>query len=347
MRVVIFLHSGVRGARVALDSEHQLLYRDVQLALAVDGGSSPLFFSFRRARARPSTRDKKFPPRDDMYGPEIIVRSMSAQRIESQFGNVWQYNPWSDNHSKITCWAILFDLLIRCPLLRQHAASDKIGFGINHVLTDFVSGRPKSLDIVISIPRSEADGDPISFASLAEHYGVVLTPQERHELDMLPPLYRRPVGDVLMALEAKAAMTAHSKAGPRLFDELTSAWRCINGSAPQAVAVGVGMVNASPDFLSPKRNQFPLSGHPPVWSQEKQPQSVQKSQNRVRTVKIREHTNDAGYDAKAVITVVARNDGSPITLAPVPPALPPSDPLHYERMILRVAGLYDGRFAAR
>ena len=281
-----------------------------------------------------------------MRGPEIIVRSMTAQRIPGQYGNLWQYNSWSDNHSKITCWAVLFDLMRRSPLLRQHAEQGKVAFGINHILTDFSSGRPKSLDVVISMPRADETAEPITFASLAEHYNVVLTPDERRELEALPPLYRRPVGDVLMALEAKAAMTAHSKAGPRLFDELTSAWRCINGSAPQAVAVGVAMVNASPEFISPKKNQFPIAERGPVISQEPQPRSALKSQERVRQVKVRTHTNEAGYDAKAVLTVLARNDFSPITLAPEPPALPSSDALHYERMILRVAGLYNGRFAA-
>jgi hypothetical protein len=283
-----------------------------------------------------------------MLGPEIIVRSMTAQRIEGQHGNLWQYNPWSDNHSKITCWAILFDLLRRSTLLRRHAEEGKIGFGINHILTDFSSGRPKSLDVVISVPRSEpaARAEPITFASLAAHYGVVLTADEQRELDALPPLFRRPVGDVMMAMEAKAAMTAHSKAGPRLFDELTSAWRCINGSAPQAVAVGVGMVNAAPEFISPKRNLFALADRPPEVSREKQPHSAMKSQERIRQVKVREHINEPGYDAKAIITVLARNDFSPITIAPTPPSLPSTDSLHYERMILRVAGLYNGRFPA-
>jgi hypothetical protein len=234
-----------------------------------------------------------------------------------------------------------------CALLRRHASEGKIAFGINHIMTDFVSGRPKALDLVVCVPRSGGTSEPLTFVSLASQYGILLTAAERAELDRLPPLHRRPVGDVLMALEAKAAMTAHAKAGPRLFDELTSAWRCINGGAPQAIAVGVAMVNASPEFISPKRNQFPLSEREPVVNREAQPRSVVASQNRVRTVKVREHINDAGYDAKAIITVATRNDSTPITLAPVPPALPVADGLHYERMVLRVAGLYDGRFAAR
>lgn len=290
-----------------------------------------------------------------MLGPEIIVRSMTAQRITDKFGNAWQYHPRSDSHSKFTCWAVMFDLLLNCALLRRHAADGKVGFGINHKMTDFVSGQLKALDLVITIPRAAVSEKVTTFRELATAYGVVLTRAERSELEALPELRKRPVGDVLMAMETKAAMTAHSKAGPRFFDELTSAWRCINGSAPHAIAVGVALVNAATEFISPERNEFPLktrqpdlaAARPPNISRHKQPGDVEASQNRVRQVNVREHTNDHGYDAKGIITVVARNDLSPITLAPIPPALDSSDPLNYERMILRIAGIYDGRFAAR
>src|SRR3712207_7991880 len=35
-----------------------------------------------------------------MLGPEIIARSLTAQRIHDQYGNTWQYHPQSDRHSK-------------------------------------------------------------------------------------------------------------------------------------------------------------------------------------------------------------------------------------------------------
>lgn len=287
--------------------------------------------------------------RRKMHGPEIIVRSLSRQRISDQHGNVWQYHPQSDRHSKVACWAILFDLLQRCPLLRQHVESGKVGFGINHTMTDFTADRQKDLDLVISIPRDEPGATATSqtFADLAELYEVTLDTRELRALSALPPLYRRPVGDVLLALEAKAAMGAQVRAGPRLYDELTSAWQCINGSAPQAIAVGFGMVNASAEFISPKMNKFSLKEHEPIVGNETQPGGVNHVQARFRALRVRGHVTERGYDAVGVLTVVARNDGSPITLAPSPPALPQGDSLHYERMILRVAGLYDGRFISR
>jgi hypothetical protein len=155
------------------------------------------------------------------------------------------------------------------------------------------------------------------------------------------------VGDVLVALEAKAVMTAHVGAGPRLFDELTSAWQCVNGAAPQAIAVGFAMVNASPDFVSPKQNKFLVRERSPIVNYETQPAATLRAHDRIRMINVRRHTNEGGYDAKAILTVIAANDGKAVTLAPAPPALGNDDPLHYERMVLRVAGLYDGRFAAR
>ena len=282
-----------------------------------------------------------------MQGPEIIVRSLSAQRIADSHGNHWQYHPQSDQHSKISCWAILFDLLLNCALVRKHIEDGKIGFGINHKMTDFTSGRPKDLDLVLSVPRTDSKStstSAISFESLVAEYAISLTPPETKLLSQLPKLSRRPVGDVVMALEAKAAMTAHGRAAPRLFDELTSAWQCINGSAEQAIAIGFGLVNAAPEFVSPKMNKQQVFEGLAVVNRENQPNAVEHVYRRIRNLKVRGHTTERGYDAIGVTTIMARNDGSPITLAPIPPALPSDDPLHYERMILRVAGIYTSRF---
>lgn len=284
-----------------------------------------------------------------MFGPAIIVRSLSVQRISDQYGNEWQYHPQSDRHSKIACWAVLFDLLRHTPLLRRHVAEGKIGFGINHTMIDFTADRQKDLDLVLAIPRRGEHTKPaaITFASLAERFRVTLGGEEHALLSGLPELYEQPVGEVLVAMEAKATMGAHVRAGSRLFDELTSGWQCINGSAPHAIAVGFGMVNASPEFVSPKMNKFSLAEHPPVVGREAQPNGAIHAHGRFRALRVRGHVTERGYDAIGVITINARNDGSPITLVTAAPALAPGDALHYETMILRLAGLYDSRFLNR
>jgi len=284
-----------------------------------------------------------------MLGPHIIVRSLSENRIADRGGTEWQYHPQSDRHSKIACWAVLFDLVRTCPLLLQHIRDQRVGFGINHSMIDFTADRKKDLDLVVAIPRSGQEDlrGARSFRHLAEQYHIRLSADERRQLEELPDFMQMPVGDVLLALEAKASMAAHVRAGPRLYDELTSAWQCINGSSAHAIAVAFGMVNASSEFVSPKRNAHGGDLPGAVVSVENQPNGALHIQRRFRSLRVRGHVTERGYDAVGLITVIARNDGSPIELAPVPPGLPNTDSLHYERMVLRIAGLYDGRFSNR
>ncbi len=77
-----------------------------------------------------------------MRGLEIIARSMSLATSGSpggrpyQHGNAWQYHPCSDRHSKIACWALMFDLLCESEPLRAHIAAGKVAIGINHEMRD-------------------------------------------------------------------------------------------------------------------------------------------------------------------------------------------------------------------
>lgn len=71
---------------------------------------------------------------------------------------------------------------------------------------------------------------PRRFAELAKEWGIVLTDAQRERLDDLPALVEGVVGStVLVAMEAKAAMTAHTKARPRLYDELNSSHLTVHG----------------------------------------------------------------------------------------------------------------------
>ena len=160
-----------------------------------------------------------------MDGPQIIARTLSQMgNVTDRRGNQWQYFSRSDHHSKTACWAFLFDLLEHCRLLSEHAAQGLIGFGINHQMRDFKLNNKKDLDLVVCRPRHGADprAKNRTFAMLADEYNISLTVQQRQRLSNLPSLAQVPVGNVLIALEAKAAMTSHVKACPRLFDELNS-----------------------------------------------------------------------------------------------------------------------------
>jgi hypothetical protein len=283
-----------------------------------------------------------------MYGERILARSLSAGAIADKFGNTWQYHSRSDRHSKIGCWGVLFDLILTCPLLRAHTANGTVAFGINHEMTDFVSSRRKYLDLVICTPRDEPTSrKKKTFGDLIRDYDIQLAAHELDAFNSLPILIRKPVGEVMVALESKACMTAHTKAASRLFDELSSAAQCINGSAPSAVAVGHVLVNTSPQFVSSDRNKMHRSATNRVDSHDPQPRSWQKALATARKLAVRGYPNERGFDAVAVTMLNGINDGTPYLIPPAPPSLAANDSLAYEKMIHRLSGLYDTRFQNR
>ncbi|MHB8883963.1 MAG: hypothetical protein ACYC5H_02550 [Methylovirgula sp.] len=280
-----------------------------------------------------------------MYGPEILVRTLSKTTREDSYGNRWQYHSRSDHHSKVACWGIIFDLLIACPLLRRHVAEGKVHFGINHEMRDFVHDRKKNLDLVLCTASSivPSKSAPLTLRSMTEQYGIDLTTAEKVELDKLPALSRGPVGSVLLALEAKACMTAHQRALPRLYDELNSSHLTVHGATDQAIAAGFVMVNISNRYLSPDLNKDNCVARP-KWSEHKQPRDAQLAVDKVRQLPKRSKTGDTGYDALAILIVDCQNNGLPVSLVSKLPAPQPGDIYYYESMIDRLAHIYATRF---
>ncbi|WP_374659915.1 hypothetical protein [Phenylobacterium sp.] len=279
-----------------------------------------------------------------MHGPEILVRTLSRLSRTDKFGNAWQYHSRSDHHSKVACWGIVFDLLRTCPLLRRHVAAGAVGFGINHEMRDFVHDRQKDLDLVLCTPGSgRPAGKSATLADLVQTYGIDLTPSEAAELAALPTLDRAPVGSVLMALEAKACMTAHQRALPRFYDELNSSHLTVHGASDQAIAAGFAMINMSETYLSPDLNKKNRAGDP-EWSRHTQPKDAQIAVDKVRQLPKRSKTGDTGYDALAIVVVDFVNDGRPVELVTRPPAPQPGDIYNYGSMIDRLGHIYSTRF---
>src|SRR3974390_1012424 len=117
-----------------------------------------------------------------MNGLDILIRSMSAPTPGTpggkrfQFGNLWQYHPRSDRHSKIACWSVIFDLLQESSLFRSHVAARKVAVGINHPMRDFAQNRVKNLDLLICRVYT---GAIRSFADLTRKYVIILSEEER------------------------------------------------------------------------------------------------------------------------------------------------------------------------
>lgn len=279
-----------------------------------------------------------------MDGPEILARSMSTPSVTDRFGNRWQYHSRSDQHSKVACWALLFDLLQHCALLTQHIAAGKVGFGINHEMRDFRNNRSKYLDLVLCTPGTSSGSDDMTFVDLAQTYNVDLTEAQRARLAQFPVLRRVPVGSVHVALEAKAAMTEHIKALPRLFDELNSSHLAIHGSADFAIAAGFAIVNYAATFISPDRNKFDLTTHTPVVTQHTQPKATERTIKKIEEIPRRTQSGAEGFDALGIVVLELRNDSSPVTVVKDPPAPAPADVWHYDQMIRRIASLYANKF---
>jgi hypothetical protein len=262
---------------------------------------------------------------------------------------------------------VALDLLATSSLLRRHALDGKIVMGVNHTMIDFATGRKKDLDLVIARPGAGTDTGPGAlldgmldlgtdastihrvgtFAGLAAGYGARLTDVEQATLAALPEVpVADSVGAVLVALEAKACMTAHVKSLPRLYDELNSSHLCVHGASRQALAIGYVQVNAADTFVSPVINsrgrradgEYEVTTH-------RQPADTERVLTKIAEIPRRSASSETGFDGIAVTVLDLRNDGSPVRLVTAPPAPQPGDSFSYDAMIVRMANEYDTTFA--
>jgi hypothetical protein len=279
-----------------------------------------------------------------MFGLSILARTLSIPTRKDSNGNRWQYHSRSDHHSKVACYGIVFDLLIHNTLLREQIAAGNVFFGINHEMRDFVQDRKKNLDLVLCTKASSDNKKlGITFASMAKDYQIALTDEEQHELDALPLLHVAPVGSVLVALEAKACMTAHQRALPRLYDELNSSHSTVHGASDMAIAAGFTMVNISERYLSPDLNK----ANPRQtlnWSVHNQPRDAGLAIEKIKQLPRRSKSGERGYDALAIVVVNCDNGGSEVRIHEGAPAPKPGEIYHYAAMIDRLSHLYTARF---
>lgn len=282
-----------------------------------------------------------------MRGPGVIARTLSrSANVTDSHGNQWQYHSRSDHHSKTACWAMLFDLLVHCQPLRDDVAKGAVGFGINLKMTDFTRNQQKNLDLVLCTPGTPgAVKRPLgNFVNLGEKYQVALDDAERATLANLPVCEEVPVGDVLIALEAKAVMTAHQRALPRLYDELNSSHTIVHGHNSTTIAAGMVMVNIAQRFSSPDLNRHDLNSFPRRTSTHQQPRDAKLAVEKAGTLPKRADTASAGFDALGIIVVDCDNLGTPVAIHSDPPAPKLGDAHHYEDCIRRMCSLYRSRF---
>jgi hypothetical protein len=283
-----------------------------------------------------------------MLGPKILVRSLSKPTLTDGVGNTWQYLSRSDRHSKVACWGILLDLMIESALLREHVEKGLVAFGVNHEMTNVALHRAKSLDFVVCSPLVGAEERGVNkngFVELVDRYQIELTEAEAKTLRALPRIVQARGGDVRVALEAKACMTEHSKALPRLFAELTSSHRSVHGSNALAVVAGYVVVNHATTFASPDRNRRSVTSHELVVTKNTQPRAAEKVFAEISKVGRRTRVDEEGFDAFGFTSIDCKNDGSEVTLVKERPAVAEGDATHYGAMIRRLAEAYALRFS--
>jgi hypothetical protein len=180
---------------------------------------------------------------------------------------------------------------------------------------------------------------------LATDYSVKLDSTEQQIVSGFPVLERVPVGSVHVALEAKACMTAHIAALPRLYDELNSSHIAIHGSANFAIAIGFAVVNMAATFLSPGENRFNLANHAPKVNKHRQPDDTRRTVAKIKEIPRRTQQGAEGFDALGIVVIEMKNDGSPVTIVTQDPAPPAGDLSHYDSMIHRISSKYAHDFA--
>lgn len=275
----------------------------------------------------------------DMRGPDILARTISRPTRRGRSSVAWQYHSRSDNHSKVACWSVLFDLLLECDALRRDAAAGRVGFGINHVMVGPIN---KTLDLVITLmPPARVERSRATFARLVDDLGIVLADEDRVALEGLPVLMQDRVDDiseVAVALEAKACMTEHVKSLPRLHAEILATGYLAKKAAPRCISVSYSLINAATTFVTPSEEGRRNSHN--------QPEDALRVADMIRTaVPTVSDARDYGYDVVGVTVLKCCNDGSTVEVVRDPAVAPAAnDRVHYERMVRALCSEYRARF---
>jgi hypothetical protein len=271
-----------------------------------------------------------------MLGPKILVRTLSVPTIRGKKKQAWQYHPRSDVHSKIACWTLLLDCLRECDVLFEDARQGRIGFAINHLMVGPIN---KTLDLVLTrVPRSRVDtSHRRSFLDVGLSYGITLTAAEVKQLAELSNVFEESkddVSEVAVAVEAKACMTDHIGAMPRLHAEILATGYLAKRASPHCTVVSYTLVNTAPVFTSGKATK-----------KSRQPESASAVLKMLETAVplCRDHHGLLGYDAVGALAIACRNDGSPVALSPSSESPKTTSPIHYEQMIRQICAAYRGR----
>lgn len=224
------------------------------------------------------------------------------------------------------------DLLTSCQLLREQASRGEAAYGINVKHIWKTTGKAKALDLAVGVPDKpelpEAPNEICQVKNAKGKSGEVLF------------VGQNALSRLLIACEAKAVMTEHSKSQPRLFDELSSSHEIVHQGDQETIATGIVMVNIAPSFVSPLRQRDASRLH---YSVHDQPRVAARMIQHLRGLRIRDHVGQVGFDAFCTFVVDTDNQAGCV-LHTESPAPQPGDPDHYDTFIQRITRFYTERF---
>jgi len=257
--------------------------------------------------------------------PERLVQWWKTHRHPTNFGFEVSYHSRSDAHSKKVCQLVMEDLFETCGVIRRHAESGEIGYEINHEIHG-THGNKKMLDLVIGQPKS-----PLSDESAGLRKAEVVTPGAR------------------IILEAKNCMTEHSKALPRLHDEISSAMQSSLEGASRAITCGLVVINLADSFISTQNQKNVRPGDPSSLTRNKhiQPKAAIKVIERLQSrLPMRTRPDDIGFDCLAFILVEHDNEvpRPTVRLVTESPAPSGTSPRNYEAFLVDICNKYRERF---
>lgn len=268
-----------------------------------------------------------------MSAPNDLAMWMNSHRHkDKKLPHLYLYHSRSDAHSVELCLLITRDLLKACLPMHQQASVGQIAYGVNVEHFWENSGKAKSLDLAIGIPKEKPliTGDMRKVAS------------NRRRSGESPSVDRNVFSRILIACEAKAVMTEHGKSQPRIFDELSSSHEIVHKGDAETIAAGIAMVNVAAAFASPLRQN---DSSTILFSRHKQPTVTERMVNHLRGLRVRDSVNDVGFDAFCTFVVDCDNQ-SQCTLYTASPAPQKGDRDHYDTFIERISRCYGERFSA-
>lgn len=262
-----------------------------------------------------------------MPAPERFADWMSAyhhvkraeRRGDLDVVTPYRYHPRSNAVSVRLGEFVAADIYDASANLRERVGRGAAAYSVDQPFLWDEGGEEERIDLAIGIP-SEPPSD-LGFLGIPK--STLLT-------------------RLFVAIEAKAVMTEHIGAKPRLRRELISAHVLTHERDQQAIAAGITIVNVSREYVSPGTQRADGSW-PMDASTRNMPHEAESLMEYLRRMRVRRTLNETGFDAYCHVVISTDNIG-PCTLVTGPPAPHLGDDDHYATFLARVVELLDRRF---